>query len=153
MLGVLATALFYGDSMITPAISVLSAVEGLTVVEAGLQPLVLPIAIGILIGLFVIQARGTAKVGALFGPIMLVYFADAGGARHDQHRGATRRFWGAQPAGGRSASSRTDGVLAFLALGSVVLAVTGAEALYADMGHFGRKPISIRLAVRSCCRR
>ena len=75
MLGVLATALFYGDAMITPAISVLSAVEGLTVVEAGLEPLVLPIAIVILIGLFPIQSRGTAQVGAMFGPIVLVYFA------------------------------------------------------------------------------
>src|SRR5437868_15446365 len=75
MLGVLATCLFYGDAMITPAISVLSAVEGLTVVEAGLRPLVIPISIGILVGLFVVQSRGTAKVGSLFGPVMVVYFA------------------------------------------------------------------------------
>ena len=75
MLGVLATALFYGDAMITPAISVLSAVEGLTIVESSLQPLVLPIAIVILIGLFVVQSRGTARVGAMFGPVVLVYFA------------------------------------------------------------------------------
>ena len=72
-LGVLATCLFYGDAMITPAISVLSAVEGLTVVEAGLQPLVIPISIGILVGLFLVQSRGTAKVGSLFGPVVLVY--------------------------------------------------------------------------------
>src|SRR5689334_12986313 len=75
MLGVFATALFYGDSMITPAISVLSAVEGLTTVNTGLAPFVVPIAIGILVGLFAIQARGTAKVGLLFGPVMLLYFA------------------------------------------------------------------------------
>ena len=75
MLGVLAAALFYGDAMLTPAISVLSAVEGLTIVEAKLEPLVLPISVLILIGLFSIQARGTARVGALFGPIVLVYFA------------------------------------------------------------------------------
>ena len=75
MLGVFATALFYGDSMITPAISVLSAVEGLTTVNTGLAPFVIPIAIGILVGLFAIQARGTAKVGLLFGPVMLIYFA------------------------------------------------------------------------------
>src|SRR5687767_12791924 len=74
LLGVFATALFYGDSMITPAISVLSAVEGLTTVNAGLESWVLPIAIGILVGLFAIQARGTAKVGLMFGPIMLIYF-------------------------------------------------------------------------------
>src|SRR3954463_7029332 len=74
MLGVFATALFYGDSMITPAISVLSAVEGLTTVNAGLAPFVVPIAIGILVGLFAIQARGTARVGLMFGPVMLVYF-------------------------------------------------------------------------------
>src|SRR5690348_6658879 len=74
MLGVFATALFYGDSMITPAISVLSAVEGLETVNAGLEPFVIPIAVAILIGLFAIQARGTAKVGLMFGPVMLVYF-------------------------------------------------------------------------------
>src|SRR5437868_2810874 len=74
-LGVLATCLFYGDAMITPAISVLSAVEGLTIVEAPLQPLVVPISIAILIGLFLVQSRGTARVGALFGPVILVYLA------------------------------------------------------------------------------
>ena len=74
LLGVFATALFYGDSMITPAISVLSAVEGLTVVEAGLEPMVIPIALVLLVGLFIIQKRGTTRVGALFAPIMIVYF-------------------------------------------------------------------------------
>src|SRR3954463_11105453 len=74
LLGVFATALFYGDSMITPAMSVLSAVEGLTTVNAGLQPFVIPIAVGILIGLFAIQARGTARVGLMFGPVMIFYF-------------------------------------------------------------------------------
>src|SRR5215210_1233781 len=75
LLGVFATALFYGDSMITPAISVLSAVEGLTTVQASFQPFVIPVSIGILVGLFAIQSRGTAKVGLLFGPVMLFYFA------------------------------------------------------------------------------
>src|SRR5881398_1909137 len=75
MMGVLATCLFYGDAMITPAISVLSAVEGLTVVEAGLQPLVIPISIGILVALFLVQSRGTAKVGGFFGPVILIYMA------------------------------------------------------------------------------
>ena len=86
LLGVFATALFYGDSMITPAISVLSAVEGLAVVERGLAPLVMPIAIGILIGLFAIQARGTARVGLFFGPIMLLYFACIAVLGVGQHR-------------------------------------------------------------------
>src|SRR3954453_3969389 len=75
MMGVFATALFYGDSMITPAISVLSAVEGLTTVQAGFEPFVIPIAVAILIGLFLIQSRGTARVGLMFGPVMLIYFA------------------------------------------------------------------------------
>ena len=141
LLGVFATALFYGDSMITPAISVLSAVEGLTVVEASFQPWVLPIAIGILAGLFAIQSRGTAKVGALFGPIMLVYFAaiSALGIYHIVGNvsilEALNPWYALQ-------FFLNDGFSAFLALGSVVLAVTGAEALYADMGHFGRKPIA-----------
>lgn len=141
LLGVFATALFYGDSMITPAMSVLSAVEGLTVVEARFAPLVLPIAVAILVFLFMIQARGTAAVGRLFGPIMIVYFvviAALGLIQVVQAPGilaALNPIWAVR-------FFATDKLLAFLALGSVVLAVTGAEALYADMGHFGRKPIS-----------
>jgi len=142
LLGVFATALFYGDSMITPAISVLSAVEGLTTVEAGLAPMVLPIAVGILIALFMIQSRGTAKVGLLFGPIMLIYFSVLAvlGVWHILGNPSVLialnpwyavRFF------------MEEGTLAFLAMGSVVLAVTGAEALYADMGHFGRRPIGV----------
>jgi KUP system potassium uptake protein len=141
LLGILATALFFGDCIITPAISVLSAVEGLTVVEAKLAPLVLPIAVGILVGLFLLQAYGTARVGQLFGPIMLVYFAVLSGlgimsilAEPDILRALSPYF--------AFELFRLDPELAFLALGSVVLAVTGAEALYADMGHFGRRPIS-----------
>jgi KUP system potassium uptake protein len=142
LLGVFATALFYGDSMITPAISVLSAVEGLTVVESGFEPFVLPIAVAILIGLFAIQARGTAKVGALFGPIMGVYFLalavlGLNQIVHDPEILAALNPWYA------IRFFATDGTVAFLALGSVVLAVTGAEALYADMGHFGRRPIRL----------
>jgi KUP system potassium uptake protein len=142
ILGVLATALFYGDAMITPAISVLSAVEGLTVVEARLEPLVLPVALLILVGLFLIQVRGTARVGAVFGPIVLVYFAAlavlgvANILRHPEVLGILNPWWALN-------FFLIDAGLAFLALGSVVLAVTGAEALYADMGHFGRRPIAI----------
>ncbi len=142
LLGVLATALFFGDAIITPAISVLSAVEGLEVVQSGLARIVLPLAIAILIGLFVIQARGTAKVGALFGPVMLFYFAVIavlGVIQLVQHPAI---FLGLSPHWAVLFFA-ADPVLAFLALGSVVLAVTGAEALYADMGHFGRKPIAV----------
>ena len=140
LLGVLATCLFYGDAMITPAISVLSAVEGLTVVEAGLQPLVIPISIGILIGLFMVQSRGTAKVGGLFGPVILIYMAVLallGVTNILQHPDvllALSPSWALQ-------FFLVNPKLAFLALGSVFLAVTGAETLYADMGHFGRRAI------------
>jgi len=142
MLGVTATALFYGDAIITPAISVLSSVEGLTVVQSGMERFVLPIAILILIGLFSIQSRGTAAVGKLFGPVMVVYFLViavlglAGIARAPE---VLRALSPAYAVG----FFLIDPGLAFLALGSVVLAVTGAEALYADMGHFGRRAIVV----------
>jgi KUP system potassium uptake protein len=142
MLGVFATALFYGDSIITPAISVLSAVEGLTVVQSGMEPLVLPIAIVILIGLFMFQARGTEAVGKLFGPVVLIYFLVLAVlgiyqiVQRPEVLQALSPHWMVNLA-------VHDPVKAFLALGSVVLAVTGAEALYADMGHFGRKPIAL----------
>jgi KUP system potassium uptake protein len=140
MLGVLATCLFYGDAMITPAISVLSAVEGLTVTEAALAPLVIPIAIVILIGLFLVQSRGTAKVGKIFGPVILVYLAALAVLgvtnimAHPDIVGALNPFWAVK-------FFLYNPKLAFLALGSVFLAVTGAETLYADMGHFGRRAI------------
>ena len=142
MLGVLATALFYGDAIITPAISVLSAVEGLTIVQPGLSAMVLPISILILIGLFAIQSYGTARVGALFGPVMVFYFAVLAVlgvtsiATRPEILGIVNPWWALN-------FFLLDPKLAFLALGSVVLAVTGAEALYADMGHFGRKAISV----------
>jgi len=143
LLGVFATALFYGDSMITPAVSVLSAVEGLTTVEAGFSPFVLPIAIVILIGLFMIQARGTARVGALFGPVMLIYFATLSVLGVMHIAGDPAIILHTLNPLNAVTFFMTDGWRAFLALGSVVLAVTGAEALYADMGHFGRKPIGL----------
>ena len=140
LLGVFACALFYGDSMITPAVSVLSAVEGLAVVKPELIDWVVPIAIGILVALFMIQRHGTAAVGTLFGPVVMVYFltltvlglasiATAPGIIH-----ALNPWWAVQ-------FFIEEKYLAFVSLGSVVLAVTGAEALYADMGHFGRRPI------------
>jgi KUP system potassium uptake protein len=139
-LGVLATCLFFGDAMLTPAISVLSAVEGLTIVEASLEPLVVPISIGILVGLFMVQAHGTARVGAIFGPVVLVYMAVLATlgvsniANHPEILGALSPTWAVQ-------FFLANPKLAFLAMGSVFLAVTGAETLYADMGHFGRKAV------------
>ena len=141
MLGVAATCLFYGDAMITPAISVLSAVEGLEIVQSALQPVVVPISIGILVALFLVQSRGTAKVGNMFGPVMLVYFvalAALGVANiiaHPEILGILNPLWALK-------FFTYNPKLAFLALGSVFLCVTGAEALYADMGHFGRKAIN-----------
>ncbi|WP_375426876.1 potassium transporter Kup [uncultured Sphingomonas sp.] len=142
MLGVMATALFFGDAMITPAISVLSAVEGLSVVNEGFTPFVLPISIGILIGLFVFQSRGTDVVGKLFGPIILVYFATLAVLGVVNIVARPEVILGLDPRWAMRFFAN-DPRLAFLALGSVVLAVTGAEALYADMGHFGRKPIQV----------
>ncbi|HWK42400.1 MAG TPA: potassium transporter Kup [Croceibacterium sp.] len=142
LLGVFATALFYGDSMITPAVSVLSAVEGITVVERRLGPLVIPIALALLVGLFLIQKRGSTRVGALFAPVMIFYFSTIAvlGVIHiiqSPHVLAALNPWYAVQ------FFLTDKWLAFLALGSVVLAVTGSEALYSDMGHFGRGPMRL----------
>jgi KUP system potassium uptake protein len=142
MFGVFATALFYGDSMITPAISVLSAVEGLAVVDARMERYVIPIALVLLVGLFLLQKRGTTQVGRLFGPVMLAYFSVLGVlgvwhiASHPEILLALNPWYAVQ-------FFLVDKWLAFLALGSVVLAVTGSEALYSDMGHFGRGPMRL----------
>jgi KUP system potassium uptake protein len=143
MLGVFATALFYGDSMITPAVTVLSAVEGLETVQQGFAPFVIPAAVLILVGLFAIQSRGTARVGLMFGPVMLVYFGALGvlGLIHIMDRPSVIVAM-INPANAVG-FFLTEPVRAFLAMGSVVLALTGAEALYADMGHFGRRPIKV----------
>ncbi|GHH21018.1 putative potassium transport system protein kup [Sphingomonas glacialis] len=142
LLGVFATALFYGDSMITPAVSVLSAVEGLAVVSPGLGNLVMPIAMTIIIALFWIQRSGTARVGLFFGPIMLVYFAVIATLGVLSIVKTPDILWAFSPHYAVEFFA-LDPLRAFLALGSVVLAVTGAEALYADMGHFGRNPIRV----------
>nr|WP_247714786.1 potassium transporter Kup [Qipengyuania psychrotolerans] len=142
LLGVFATSLFYGDSMITPAISVLSAVEGLAVVNPGLSPLVIPIALVLLVFLFILQSRGTAKVGALFAPVMIVYFVTIAGLGLNQIWQNPDILWALNPYYAVMFFV-TDGVVAFLALGAVVLAVTGSEALYSDMGHFGRGPMRL----------
>jgi KUP system potassium uptake protein len=142
LLGVFATALFYGDSMITPAMSVLSASEGLQVVSPAFAPWVVPISVGILVGLFMIQSRGTAVVGAFFGPIMILYFGVIAVLGSIQIVNHPEILWALNPWYALD-FFLADPRSAFLALGSVVLAITGAEALYADMGHFGRNPIRV----------
>jgi KUP system potassium uptake protein len=141
-LGIFAAALFYGDSMITPAVSVLSAVEGLEVVAPNLTRYILPLTLGILLVLFVIQRQGSGAVGTLFGPVMLVWFAIIGvlGVRNIA---LAPEVLAALSPHHAFAFLMHDGLTGFLALGSVVLAVTGCEALYADMGHFGRMPIRL----------
>jgi len=142
LLGVFATALFYGDSMITPAVSVLSAVEGLKVAAPGLSQFVLPIAMAIVIGLFSIQRSGTARVSLFFGPVMIVYFAVIAALGLLSIIETPQILWALSPHYAFEFFA-ADPLPAFLALGSVVLAVTGAEALYSDMGHFGRNPIRV----------
>jgi KUP system potassium uptake protein len=139
---VVGAALLYGDGAITPAISVLSAIEGLTVAQPSLAPLVIPITCVILLGLFAVQKRGTGAVGAFFGPIMVVWFLTIGGL------GAYRIVQTPQVLAAISPTHAVHffaahGMPGFLVLGSVVLAVTGGEALYADMGHFGARPIRV----------
>ncbi|MEA2311001.1 MAG: system potassium uptake protein [Solirubrobacteraceae bacterium] len=140
MLGAFGAALFYGDGMITPAISVLSAVEGLKVVAPGLASYVVPITLVILTSLFAIQRFGTALVGRVFGPVMAVWFAALAVTGLVEILKAPGILRALSPTYGISFFVHHGGE-AFLALGSVVLAVTGAEALYADMGHFGRPAI------------
>ncbi|MDO8960288.1 MAG: potassium transporter Kup [Rhodocyclaceae bacterium] len=139
-LGIFGAALFYGDAVITPAMSVLSAVEGLEVATPAFKPYIVPIAIGILVGLFLFQRSGTASMAALFGPVMLFWFATLGALglwnvlKHPGVIAAINPWYALHFTVGSP-------LLAFLALGAVVLAITGGEALYADMGHFGRRPI------------
>lgn len=141
MLGVFATALFYGDSMITPAMSILSAAEGLKYVSSGFDPWIVPIAIAIIAALFAFQSRGTTKVGQWFGPIMLLYFATLAGLGLMHLTKMPLIVLDVLNPLNALYFFYIDGFRAFVAMGTVVLAVTGAEALYADMGHFGRRPI------------
>ncbi|MDP3848646.1 MAG: potassium transporter Kup [Pseudomonas sp.] len=140
LLGLFGAALFYGDSMITPAISVLSAVEGLEVALPGLSHWVVPVTVILLVGLFVIQKHGTARIGILFGPVMVAWFLILGALgvygiiRQPQVLQALNPYWAVQ-------FFISHPGIGITILGAVVLALTGAEALYADMGHFGRKPI------------
>jgi KUP system potassium uptake protein len=140
IVGILGAAMFYGDGMVTPAISVLSAVEGLEVATPAFKPFVIPITIVVLFGLFYIQRHGTALVGNFFGPVMVLWFSTlallglSNIVAHPAILHALNPLYGVQFLFDNKA-------MALVAMGNVVLAVTGAEALYADMGHFGRKPI------------
>ncbi|MGS1013883.1 potassium transporter Kup [Rhodanobacter sp. UC4450_H17] len=142
VLGLFGAALFYGDGVITPAISVLSAVEGLKVAAPGLEPWVLPITVGVIIGLLWLQKHGTHRIGAVFGPVCVIWFISIAGlgvlgiARHPEVLRALSPTYGID-------FFLRNHAEAFFALGAVVLAVTGTEALYADMGHFGRRPIQL----------
>jgi KUP system potassium uptake protein len=142
MVGLFGASLLYGDSMITPAISVLSAVEGLEVAAPVIAPYVVPITIVILVAIFAVQSRGTARIGSIFGPVMLLWFATLGvlGAmqlvRNPAVLAAINPAYGVQ-------FFANNGWQGFVVLGSVFLVVTGGEALYADMGHFGVKPIRL----------
>lgn len=141
-MGLLGAALFYGDAMITPAISLLSASEGLTVINPQWQAAVLPLALGILVLLFAIQRLGSQKIGVVFGPIMLIWFATLailgirGIALHPDILNSLNPYYAWH-------FISHHGFAGWIGLGAVVLALTGAEALYADMGHFGRKPIQL----------
>ena len=142
LVGILGAAMFFGDGMVTPAISVLSAVEGLEVATPALRPFVIPVALAVLFVLFFVQKRGTARIGALFGPVMLLWFATLallGVFNLVQNPAVLKAI---NPLFGVAFLVHNPGI-ALVAMGAVVLSVTGAEALYADMGHFGRKPIQI----------
>jgi len=143
LVGVFGASLFYGDAVLTPAISVLSAVEGLEVGTTTLKPYVMPIALGILVGVFLIQRHGTGVVGLFFGPVTLAWFAALGVSGVWNIARAPEVLAGLDPIYALRFVN-VHGYASFLVLGSVLLAFTGAEALYADMGHFGKR--AIRLA-------
>ncbi|WP_024872328.1 low affinity potassium transporter Kup [Tolumonas lignilytica] len=142
VLGLIGGGFFYGEVVITPAMSVLSALEGLSVATPSLTPYILPAAISVLTGLFLIQRHGTGNVGKMFGPVMLIWFLSLGilGTisifKNPQVLAAIHPHWAIQ-------FFITHKIVAFISLGSVVLAITGVEALYADMGHFGKFPIQL----------
>ena len=140
LLGIISGALFYGDAVITPALSVLSAIEGVKIVTPTFDPYVVPLTVAILIVLFAVQSRGTASVAALFGPIMMIWFAAiaVGGIWHIASDPSV--LVAINPAYGIRFLAG-HGIIGLVTLGAVFLAVTGAEALYADLGHFGRRPI------------
>jgi len=140
MLGIISGALFYGDALITPALSVLSAIEGLKVATPAFEPYVVPLTIVILVALFAVQSRGTSRVGAFFGPVMMVWFVAIAVPAIGLIAADPEVLWAFNPIHGISFLTE-HGKIGLLTLGAVFLAVTGAEALYADLGHFGRRPI------------
>ena len=142
MLGLFGATLFYGDSVITPAISVLGAVEGLEVIAPSLKPLIVPIALGIIVSLFLVQKLGTRIIGKFFGPIVLIWFLVLGFSGVLKILNHPEILLALNPIYAYSFLTNTGASL-LLAVGAIVLALTGAEALYADMGHFGRKPIQL----------
>src|SRR5688500_8793602 len=142
VIGVFGASLFYGDAVLTPAISVLGAVEGLEVGTRALKPYVVPISVGVLVALFALQARGTAVVGKLFGPVTLAWFIAIGAAGVYGIAREPEVLHAINPLHALRFLT-THAVESFVVLGAVVLAVTGAEALYADMGHFGKGPVRI----------
>jgi KUP system potassium uptake protein len=140
LLGMIAAALFYGDALITPAISVLSAVEGLEIAAPQLQKYVVPLTVVILVALFAVQSRGTARVATFFGPVMTIWFLATAAVGLDHITDDPSVLAALNPAHAVSFIS-SHGYIGLVTLGAVFLAVTGAEALYADLGHFGRRPI------------
>ena len=142
LLGLVGVALFYGDAVLTPAISVLSAVEGLEIQTTALKPYVLPIAVGVLVALFVFQKYGSAAVGALFGPVMVVWFGVLAALGLYGIAQAPEILKALNPLHALAFVTQ-HGFASFVVLGAILLAFTGAEALYADMGHFGKRPIRI----------
>jgi KUP system potassium uptake protein len=140
LLGIISGALFYGDAVITPALTVLSAIEGIKLVTAAFDPYVVPITVLILVVLFAVQSRGTARVAAFFGPVMLVWFLLIGLAAFPAMVRRPEILFALNPLHAVSFMVH-HGIIGFVTLGAVFLAVTGAEALYADLGHFGKKPI------------
>ena len=142
VIAVFAASLFYGDAVITPAISVLSAVEGISVVTPALERWIVPVTIAIIIGVFALQPYGTGKIGRLFGPITLIWFFVIGALGVMSIMATPAILRSLDPGYAVRFAVHSPG-LTFIALGSVFLALTGGEALYADMGHFGRKPIRI----------
>ena len=142
VMGIVGAGLFYGDSVITPAISLMSAIEGLSVVDPGFESLVMPLSVLVLTGLFSVQRFGTAMVGRFFGPVMAVWFVTLA-VLGIPHVLANPEIIGAVSPHHALAFGMANPHIAFIAAGAVVLTVTGVEALYADMGHFGRKPIRL----------
>ena len=140
LLGIISGALFYGDAVITPALSVLSAIEGIKLVTSTFDPYVVPLTVVILVALFAVQSRGTARVAAFFGPVMCVWFAVIAIAALPQIVRHPEVLHALNPILAVSFMLH-HGVIGFITLGAVFLAVTGAEALYADLGHFGKRPI------------